>query len=92
MNDTKPSMEARWSARLLAKSGGERMAMGCAMFDDAKALVTAGVRAANPGADEREIKRQVFLGFYGEDFPPEKREKILAALFGPRTALKKTID
>jgi hypothetical protein len=78
VNDTSPEMEARYRAMLLARSGPERLAMGCAMFEDARRLVAASIRAANPNISEAELQRAIFLRFYGHEFEPEQRERILA--------------
>ncbi len=53
--------------------------MGCAMFDDAKRLVLAGLQARNPGITDREMKRLLFLRLYGLDFPAEVKNRIMAS-------------
>ena len=77
MTDTPPSAAARVRELLMLKSGAERLAMGCAMFDDAKALALAGLRAQLPGADDDECRRRLLLRLYGGDLRPEVLRNIL---------------
>ena len=67
MNDTSLKVERLLHDRFMAKSGEERLAMGCSMFDDAKAIVLAGLRAERPGMDDRECRAQLLLRLYGQD-------------------------
>lgn len=41
--------------------------MGCAMFDDARAIAEAGLRAQHPNLPERELRRLLIARFYGND-------------------------
>jgi len=45
MNDTPPEMEERYRSMLLQRTGEERLIMGCAMRDTARAMVEASLRA-----------------------------------------------
>lgn len=54
--------------------------MGFSMFEMARKQVLASILNQNPNADPKEIRKQIFLRFYGEDFTPEEREKILARI------------
>jgi hypothetical protein len=65
---------------LLQRSGEERLRMGCSMYDFARELVVASVLAKTPDASPSELRRAIFLRFYGDDFDPETREKILRAV------------
>lgn len=49
MNDTSPDMDARYRAMLMQRSGEERLIMGCAMRDTARALVEASLREHDTG-------------------------------------------
>ncbi len=82
MNDTDPIMESCFLEMMMKKSGQERLKMGFSMFDMARRQVIASIKAKNPNADIREIRREIFLRFYGQDFSPEEREKILRHLIG----------
>ena len=80
MKDSSPEIEARFYEMMMRKSGQERMKMGFSMFDLARRQVVASIKADNPSADENDIKRGVFLRFYGEDFSPEEQAKIIAVI------------
>lgn len=80
VKDTSRDVAERFRGLLLALPGEERLAMGCRMFQDAKALALAGLRAEHPRADAREIERLLFKRLYGGDFSPARMDKILREL------------
>ena len=80
MKDTSPEVEKKYREMLLQRSGEERLKMGCSMHATAQALVRASVLENNPRASQAEIRKALFLRFYGDDFHPETKEKILLAL------------
>lgn len=80
MRDTSPEMEERFRAMLLARSGEERLKMGCSMHATAQALVKASILEKDAQASSPTIRRGLFLRFYGSDFDPVTREKIIRAL------------
>ena len=80
MNDTPPAIERRFRRMLLERSGEERLKMGCSMHATARALAKASLLEKNPGSHPAELKRLLFLRFYGADFDPEQRNRIASAL------------
>lgn len=80
MNDTSPEIEARFFEMMMGKSGQERMKMGFSMFNMARLQVIVSIKKSNPHADIREIRREIFLRFYRDDFSPQEREKILMGI------------
>lgn len=76
MKDTPDEIERKFHDMLLARGGEERLKMGCSMHEAARALVIASAS----GNDTAAVKRELFLRFYGAEFKPRKRKKILAAL------------
>lgn len=80
MKDTPPEMEARYRAMLMQRSGEERLKMGCAMRETARALVEASIREQDPQATPEAVRKGLFLRFYGHEFDADSREKILAAI------------
>ena len=76
MNDTPAAFEDRFRKMLLKRSGEERLKMGCSMHATARALVKASVSEKDPVA----VNRALFLRFYGNDFEPKQRKRILLAL------------
>lgn len=80
MNDTSLFIESHFLEMMMKKSGEERLKMGFSMFDAARRQVIASIMRDNPNADIKDIKRELFLRFYEQDFPLEEREKILCKL------------
>lgn len=80
MRDTPPEVEERFRAMLLARSGEERLKMGCSMHTFAQQIVRASVLAQTPQSTAADLRRAMFLRFYGRDFDAQARERILAAL------------
>jgi hypothetical protein len=80
MNDTPPEVAERYRVMLMQRTGEERLIMGCAMRDTARKLVEASLREENPLATEAEIRKGVFLRFYGHEFDALTRDKILATI------------
>ena len=60
----------------MKRSGEDRLKMGCSMHATSQALVKAATSDKNLVA----LKRALFLRFYGEEFGPKERRKILLAL------------
>ncbi len=80
MRDTSPEVERRYREMLLSRSGEERLKMGCSMFGMARALFRASILAKNPDATAGELRRAIFLRWYGREFDAETKQKILSAL------------
>ena len=77
MNDTSP-----WAQKVLDEfyaklSGEERLLMGLEMFETARKIVLSSFP---PNLSENEIRKRLFLRFYGNDFSEEEKERILANL------------
>jgi len=77
MKDTSPQVESRFIEMLMKMSGQERMMLGFSMFDMARRQVIASIKMDNPDADVKEIRKGIFLRFYGHEFSPEEQRKIL---------------
>jgi len=86
MTDTSPEVERKFREMLLGRSGEERLRMGCSMHATAQALVRASVLEKDPAASPATLRRALFLRFYGCDFDPATREKILFAVEGITSA------
>ena len=80
MNDTDEKTQNLFNSMIMSKSGQERLAMGFSMFNMARKQVIAAIKQNKPFADAMEIKRDIFLRFYGHDFSPEEQKKILKRL------------
>ncbi|MCP4696190.1 MAG: hypothetical protein GY862_04990 [Gammaproteobacteria bacterium] len=79
MNDTSPEMAEKIRKLFMQRSGAERVCMGCEMFSTARIIMTAGLEAQ--GYRGMELRKQIFLRTYGQDFTPEALDKICRALF-----------
>lgn len=80
MKDTPPEMDARYRDMLMQRSGEERLKMGCAMRETARAFVEASIREQDPQATPEAVRKGLFLRFYGHEFDAQTRAKILAAI------------
>ncbi len=80
MTDTPPEMMRRYRALLLARPPEQRLKMGCSMAATARALVRAAVLARDPHASRAAVRRALFTRFYGHEFEPAQRDRILAGL------------
>lgn len=80
MNDTNPAIDERFRAMLMARSGEERLIMGCTMRDSARMIVEASLRMNDPQATVQTIRKGLFLRFYGHEFDADTCAKILAAI------------
>jgi hypothetical protein len=54
--------------------------MGCSMYDTAKQIVLSAIRNRQPGITDVEIKREIFLRFYGLEFSQADRDKLISVL------------
>ena len=77
MKDTPDEVDLMYTRMLMEKSGKERLKMGFSMFDFVRQQVIASIKRDHPECDIGKLRKQLFLRFYGEDFSPEEREKIL---------------
>ena len=81
MKDTSSKMEALHRRLIMALTPAQRLGMASGMFQAAKTLAAAGIRAeAARRGESVDMKRELFLRFYGTDFSKEKMRAILRAL------------
>lgn len=80
MNDTTPEITILYRNLIMNKSGEERLLMGCSMYDTARQVVRSAIHNNRPGITDEEMKKEIFLRFYGNDFSRADREKFLSAL------------
>jgi hypothetical protein len=81
MNDTSPVIEEMVRARLLARSGAERVLMGSRMFDTARAMVLASFP---PGLSEIEVKGRLCERLYGHEVDVQAFIEHLSAIRNAR--------
>lgn len=80
MKDTSIEMEQRFRSMILARSGEDRLKMGCSMHETAQTLVIASLKEQTPHLTREDLRRSLFLRFYKGDFDKNTSEKILARL------------
>lgn len=80
MNDTSQRMEEKYFELLMQRSGEERLKMGCSMYDTAKEIVKSSILEKEKDITALELKKKIFLRFYGHEFTEARRQKILEAL------------
>ena len=66
--DTPDDLNKHLFDRMMAKTGEERLIIGCSMNDAARKLVWSGIPE---GLDESKRRELFFLRFYGSSLPPE---------------------
>jgi len=76
MFDTHPDVAIRFQNLIMSKSGEQRLLMGCSMYDTAKEIVQSAILAHRPAITPQEMKKAIFLRFYGQDFSPSDMEKL----------------
>jgi len=80
MFDTHPDIAIRFRDLMMSKTGQERLLMGCSMYDTAKQIVRSAIYNSRPEITDEEMKKEIFLRFYGKEFNRTDREKFLSAL------------
>jgi len=80
MFDTHPDVAIRFRDLMMSKTGQERLLMGCSMYDTAKQIVRSAIYNSRPGITDVEMKKEIFLRFYGKEFSRADREKFLSEL------------
>ena len=80
MNDTHPEIAVRFRELMMSKTGQERLLMGFSMYDTAKEIVRSSIYNNHSGIRKADVKREIFLRFYGHEFNQADREKLISAL------------
>jgi hypothetical protein len=77
MNDTPAEVEAYVRERYRAMTPTERLVIATGMFETARTLAAAGIRAAQPDISAIDLKVALFERFYGRDFTDTERATII---------------
>ena len=83
MKDTSPKVEEKWTRLLMEKTPEQRVKMGCSMYDTAKRIVISSILEETPQISSFELRRELFLRFYGNDFNSDQQKKIISWLGKP---------
>ena len=65
---------------IFKKSPGERVAMAFSLFDFVKEIVIGSIKEGRPDISESDLRAEIFLRFYGNDFGEQDKEKIIGRL------------
>jgi hypothetical protein len=76
MRDTTPEIQEIYHAMLMARTGPDRLRMGCDLFSTAKELVASSLAKKRP----EEVREDLFLRFYGSEFTSAVRARIVSRL------------
>jgi hypothetical protein len=82
MNDTPEAVQNFYRMLLMRRSGSERLQMGCAMFDTARAFARANLRV--PSQSDADLRVRLFVRTYGGDFDPDTVQRIAEWLSTPQ--------
>lgn len=77
MHDTSPAIAQKMREMIRLKTPTERVTMGCSMYETSKSLVIQAILKEDPSISKLALRKQLFLKFYGDDFDPTQRNKIL---------------
>ena len=80
MDDTNSVVARKFYRLIMAKSKEQRLLMGFSMFDTAKEIMKAAIMEQHPKISAKEMKKEIFLRFYGMEFSKSEREAILESL------------
>ncbi len=80
MNDTSPFIEQKMGEMFAAKTPAERVEMGASMYDTSRMITELRLRREHPEWTSGELRREIFVRYYGDDFSGPQREKIAAWL------------
>ena len=77
MKDTSFEIQKKIDEIYKNKSGEEKLLIALSMFETARELV---ISSLPNNLSERELRKALFLRFYGNDFSVNEKEKILSNL------------
>ncbi len=80
MKDTSEMVVKHFQNMIMKRSPIERLLMGCSMFDTAKQIVQTAIMNQHPKICPNEMKKEIFLRFYGTEFNEHQIKKILKIL------------
>ena len=84
MIDTGLRMQKKWTEISMQKTPEQRFLMGCSMFDMSKEIVVSSLHHQNQIKPTKlDIRQQLFLRFYADQFNRNQTQKILAHLSKP---------
>lgn len=80
MTDTPEPVRRLYHRLLMQRTGEQRLLMGCAMFETARALMRAGLGDPEGTDHSARMRVDLFLRTYGRDFDAQTRDRLAARL------------
>ena len=77
MSDATKKTELRYKEMLMSRTPLERLRMVSRMFDSSRKLVIAGIQNERPQISDAQLRGQLFLRMYGNDFTAADRKRII---------------
>ncbi len=74
MKDTNEKIERIYNDMMMKKTPEERVKMCFSMLNTARRIVLSTIK------DNKNWRKEMFLRFYGDEFSPRQKEKIIYAL------------
>lgn len=80
MRDTLPNIEEQFAQMIASKTPVDRIRMASSMFDTAKMLTIVGLKRSYGDIDNAQLRTQIFLRLYTEDFSKTELDKIINSI------------
>jgi len=77
IHDTDEKTLRKYEQMMASKTPGERLRMALDMYEFARTIARAGIVARDPNATEAEIRKRLFLQFYGHELPQPLIDRVL---------------
>ena len=77
MNDTSPEIQRKYYKMIMDLPPEERLMMSVDMFESVKTMILSSL---DKDLSEKEIKKQLFLRLYGNDFNEEEKKAIIQSI------------
>lgn len=82
MRDTTPDISHKVCEMIQMKSPIERLIMGSSMYETSKQLIIRAILENDPCISKADLRKEIFLKFYGNDYDLNQQEKIIKHLQG----------
>lgn len=80
MDDTPTKVKKVYNDMLLSKTPLERLRMTSRMYDSVKKLAISGILKERQHLDASQLRGELFLRIYGNDFSATDRERIMKGI------------
>ncbi|WP_284452515.1 hypothetical protein [Parachlamydia acanthamoebae] len=84
MDDTPPNITSKMCEMIRLKSPVDRLKMGAAMYETSKYLIIRSILENDPHISESDLRKEIFLKFYGHDYDLSQQEKIIKHINDPK--------